>query len=371
MFNALVMKFLKSRLLNQRGGSLAQVMVISGMVSVFGLAVMQTAKNMNSLRQTGAVRESIQQFQESFSNVMLNDAACRITLNSNGITTRAQATNRSFTRLYNSNGAVIYQLFDPANTNTIYHGNIRIKSINFSDYNQAQNSGKLTIEMYKKYFHPSDDNQSVGINILGGDTITFELPLRVFFEIPEGAGGPAPTDTIESCFGEYKNEESGINPLEELCDDDLGGSYYNGRCIVTEYIMERTRCWTGGNCGDPDDGATAQRSICHNLGGRYDSSTGKCSPRFAGATACPDGFVLSGFNSEGRFVCIPNPSGTPSPPQCASGLASYDNTHGCCAKGYSPTISPTCYIVDTSYPDLDIWKVSGCAGHTCLIMASP
>ncbi len=289
-------------LFNQRGSSLVQVMVISGMVSVFGLAVMQTSKNMQSIKQTMMVKDSIEQFKETASNLLMNEAACSNTLQALVPTRSLAGSDKSPTVIRDYNNDPAYELYSDASAaTTVYNGNIRIGSMRFTGFDDTTDSAVLKVTMLKS--KTDGVGEKFGQLVLGGKEITIDIPLRVYFSRPAGVVTDCASDPFEACFADSSATEVAQGPLEQLCDDDLGGSFYNGKCIVTEHIMDQTRCdGSYGTCSGVPTNADSFNSMCHNLGGVFDPVTKACKPRFGGVK-CPPGTKLKGFDDEGKLRC--------------------------------------------------------------------
>tara|TARA_R110000868_G_scaffold313440_2_gene574426 strand:+ start:2318 stop:3205 length:888 start_codon:yes stop_codon:yes gene_type:complete len=289
-------------LINQKGSSLVQVMVISGMVSVFGLAVMQTSKNMQSMKQTLMVKDSIEQFKETASNLLMNEQACNNTFSAL-IANRSQAyADKVVPQIMDYDNSIAYQPYSEGSpAATTYHGNIRIGEMRFIDFDDTTDSIKLQVTVVKSKM--DGVGSQFGQLVLGGKEVSFEIPLRVYFAKAVG-GAESSGDAFESCFADNAAfDEDELAPLEKLCDNDLGGSYYNGKCIVTEHIMDQARCdGSYKTCSGVPSEPANHNSICHSLGGVFDPNDGSCNPRFGGA-GCPAGTKLKGFDAEGNLRC--------------------------------------------------------------------
>ena len=286
-------------LFNQKGSSLVQVMVISGMVSVFGLAVMQTSKNMQSMKQTLSVKESIEQFKEAASNMLMNEEACSQTLASLVPTRSLAGSNPTITNLHDfDGGTAAYTIYNSSNPATVYHGNIRIESMVLTDYTPAKDSANIQVTVLK-----SSTSDKFGQLVLGGKTQVVDIPVRLYFDIPPGSSASG-TDTFLSCHSDNGAfDEDTDTPLKEICDDELGGSYYNGKCLIVENVLDRGRCEReDGLCSGVQGSPDTEKSLCHNLGGSFNQSTGKCAPRFSDQT-CPSGTLVKGFASNGNIIC--------------------------------------------------------------------
>ncbi len=289
---------------NQTGSSLVQVMVISGMVSVFGLAVMQTSKNMQSMKKTLLIKNSMDQFHETINNLLTNEATCKNTLGTLLPQRSAAEDDVELNSILDFDANPAYTKFNPSSAATAaattYHGNIRIGAIEYTEYNAAKDGAVLRFTLLKS---DSTGPAKFGLGTLGAKQIEIDVPIRIFFTIPEGASGPVPSDVFGGCFADNGVEADGDSPLKVLCDQDLGGSFYNGRCIVAENIIDQTRCrGSYGTCsGDPAN-ADASNSMCHNLGGVYNSVTKDCDPRFKNVD-CGPGKMLKGFDGDGNLIC--------------------------------------------------------------------
>tara|TARA_R110002049_G_scaffold135962_1_gene295592 strand:- start:1139 stop:2002 length:864 start_codon:yes stop_codon:yes gene_type:complete len=278
--------------LNQKGSSLVQVMVISGMVSVFGLAVMQTQKNVKSVESTLRTRQANDELRNAVVSLLKYPENCQLNL---AFFSEALATSNtggdSFVDhpdalLKDLNSAPVYV----ADSTTRYFGRAKIANIQVGRYLATKNLA--TLRVTTQNYDPTTASRGLS---LGGQQTDVDIPVRLYYE-----GG-----VLERCMAEeapadeaYTSASDGL--LSQVCQSDLGGSFWNGECRMPTNIEKLSKSKDGTN-------ATSQENLCQNLGGQYDVASETCLPGVLGGTkllCAPDKRVM-GFDAGGYPVCEP------------------------------------------------------------------
>ncbi|PIP90565.1 MAG: hypothetical protein COW01_10705 [Bdellovibrionales bacterium CG12_big_fil_rev_8_21_14_0_65_38_15] len=283
-------RFINS-LSNQNGSSLVQVMVIAGMVSVFGLAVMQTQKNVQSVQTTLLTRDSNTELKNAVTALLKYPTVCQMNLSyfSRGVAVTKTGPDDFVTDpdllLIDVESNPVYV----ADNTTSYFGRSRITRFRIGHYDAAKNLATLKIIV-----NNVAPGASGGLN-LGAKSQEIDIGVRVYYD----GGG-----VLTRCMAEeVPVEESYANAavdtqLSQLCTSDLGGSFYNGDCKIPEYVERSAKSKT-------HDNTTATDNMCQNFGGAYDPATGRCTEGFmSGAKIfCPGGEKIKGFDNAGNAIC--------------------------------------------------------------------
>lgn len=296
---------LKKLLFNSEGSSLVQVMIISGMVSVFGLAVMQTQKNVKSVQRSLLIRESNNELKTAVTALLKYPDVC---VKNFVFFTKSIAdplfSPTSFIDLPDAppNGAQLTDFNDIAvyrehnnDSSITYFGKSRIKDMKIGHYVTAKSLATLRLTL---------DNIGPGGNRLlhlGGELINLDIPIRIFYD---GAGA------VKRCMAEevpidvaYTSAASETQ-LAQLCTNDLGGQFLNGDCQIPEFTEESSKSRNQDNATSPDN-------FCQNFGGEYipdpGPNAGICTGLLSGSkTICPvPGEVAKGFTTGGALLCGP------------------------------------------------------------------
>lgn len=283
-------RFLKS-LSNQKGSSLVQVMVIAGMVSVFGLAVMQTQKNVQSVQTTLLTRDSNIELKSAITALLKYPTVCQLNLAYFVESTAQSNTGASDfitdpdNFLIDVEGNNVYA----ADNSTTYFGRTRISRFRLGRYDAAKN-----LATFKIIVNNVAPGASGNLN-LGAKTQEIDIGVRVYY---------AADGTLERCMAEeVPTEESYANgaidtQLAQLCTSDLGGSFYNGDCKIPEYIERTAKSKNNTN-------STATDNFCQNFGATYNPATGRCDGGFMNGSKlfCANGNRVRGFDSIGTPIC--------------------------------------------------------------------
>lgn len=292
---------------NQRGASIVQVMMIAGMVSVFGLAVMQTQQNMTSTKTTIEVRNANTELRDSIMSLLKFPDVCELNIGSaSRVPNLASIANKPGAddfaslaggALYDADGAVAFQNYDLApGPDFVYFGRIQIQDILVGHYDAAKSLATLRVQV--------NTGDPLGKNRfnLGGNTHNLDIPLRIYFD--------SSTGNFKRCFTEDRPIEldgsgnyiaSDESVLQKLCTLEMGGSFSNGDCLYGQNLINIARQESALNeRGEADPNYI--RSICNNFGSALNAD-GQCKKRFESTIPCPSGTKLTGFDSEGKFIC--------------------------------------------------------------------
>ncbi len=291
----MITKFLKN-LLNNKGSSLVQVMVISGMVSVFGLGVMQTQKNVKSVQTTLLTREANDELRKAIISLLKYPESCQLNLSYFSETNaNANAGLTSFMTKPGSPATLIDIGSNPvylADESTTYFGRARIKSFSVGHYVAAKNLATLRVTASNTF--------GGGLN-LGGKEINIDIPVRLYY-----SGG-----LLARCMAEESNkmkangeleiyDNASLGSLSQVCSDRLGGSFWNGECRMPTNVEKLSKSKSG-------TAAVATDNLCSNLGGNYDPATEQCTQGTMGGSKifCPSNKKIIGFDNNGSAICEP------------------------------------------------------------------
>lgn len=278
--------------LNQTGSSLVQVMVIAGMVSVFGLAVMQTQKNVKSVQATIQTRESNDELRVAIISLLKYPTACTANLNYFSKTIADARTTPTATffadsdnRLIDMSAAAVYL----ADNSTKYFGRAKITSFSMGYYDSSKDLATFRVTV-----NNVGAGGSSALN-LGARSQNIDIAVRVYYD---SAG------VMTRCMAEevpaqeaYSLGSTGL--LAQVCTEELGGSFWNGDCRMPTYIEKLSKSKSGTNEIKTDN-------LCQNLGGNYVPDDELCTQGFMGGSKifCASGQRTQGFDNNGNPICV-------------------------------------------------------------------
>ena len=293
---------------SKQGSALTTVIVLSGMVGLFGLAVMQTARDQSDAQRNVRVRDSADKVTESIRSILQHQATCKInfehTPNPN-FTKDTDGPTGDFSEILNENKDV---LFKEGNTEPYYsYGYLKKMSYEFD-------SGKdmALIELvFKKYKSTT--------NFASKRTIIRRIPVKMNFCRPEDISSvPMPMSNedcktksvgdLKNCFALFGNPESitsitsADNPLKDACTN-LGGYFdtTTGLCNMVEYQAALVK--EGFTVG-----SDKVKSLCEQMDGKWDNTSKECTPILADEKCAP-GELLTGWETDGTLICKVPPAG--------------------------------------------------------------
>lgn len=274
--------------LNNKGSSLLQVLIGSAMVMAISLGVAELIVTSNKAQKANAIKFSWSLAQNQILSLISNKDMCTqsITSTQQYLDTAQANTPQGHPISFNSPNGDIYQA-----QRVISNGDLRIKTLSIKSPSKITDlSGSR--ELWSVKLNMSAESTR---DLIGGRQFSNDLDIGMFLTVD------ASNKAIQDCS---------LTPNDDVLSGvclSMGGSFDN----------------TTGDCTMPQK--TAQQS-CQELGGTYNTGSGKCEIAPNPATVCT---TLGGTYSGGSCKNLPSSSTTSFANLRFRCPSRNDSSHGC------------------------------------------